>query len=110
MKGLALTHRELGEAISREVHYIPVVIDYKVVNQLGLAGSGGRHSQATVAAEHVDQAGFADVGAPDEGEFGEPPGGFSLHPGTAHDEFGLRYLHISAKITIIARFSNPHPD
>ena len=61
--------RHLGVAISREVHQIPLSVDEEVVHKPGLTRLAGCHCKLLVAAQHVDEGRFADIGSSDESEF-----------------------------------------
>ena len=61
---------DFGEAITRQIDHIPFVIDIEMIDQLGLPGSIGGLGHLVIIAKHVDQRGFADVAATDEGILG----------------------------------------
>ena len=77
-----------GLAIERALELLEEVVD-----QHGLSGGGRGHGQAFAAGQHVDQARLADVGAADEGVFGQVAGGALADVGVADDEFCACYLH-----------------
>src|ERR1035441_2780183 len=60
--------RNLGEAVSRQIHQPPTSVDREEVNELGKPRGGRDAGQSLLACEHVQQRGLADVRAADEGE------------------------------------------
>ena len=67
---LPLTLGDLGEAITRQIDHIPFVVDIEMIDQLGLPGSIGGLGHLVIIAKHVDQRGFANIAATNEGILG----------------------------------------
>ena len=90
----ALYFRGAGVSVSGQIDQVPAVVDTEVVDQLGFAGYlGGLGDPA--AAQGVDQRGFADVAAADEGVFRGVEDRDALGVGTRGNERGLRDVHFS---------------
>ena len=83
----------LGIAVARKVDDVPVLINQEMIDEHGLSRSCGRHGESFTPRQHVDEAGFSNVGTSDEGVFGECPAGAFFNVCIADDEFGACYLH-----------------
>lgn len=64
---LPLSLRHFGKAIARQVDDIPLIVDVKVIDQLGFAGRAGGFGKLFVIGDHIDQGRLADIASPDEG-------------------------------------------
>jgi hypothetical protein len=64
---LFLTHP--GITVSRQVNEIPVVVNYKMIDRLGLPWPIGSFRQILPVGKHVQQRGFSDVRTTYESEF-----------------------------------------
>ena len=85
----------LGEAITRQIDHIPIVVDIEMIDQLSLPGSIGGLGHLVIITKHIDQRGLAYVAATDEGILGtirhrafgiiraadDVNGGMNLHKG-----------------------------
>lgn len=67
--------------------------DEEEIEELGVTGAGGGFGELLVVGEHVEEGGLADVGAPDEGDFGEGGVGAGFEVGSRGEEGGLGDLH-----------------
>ena len=83
----------LGIAVARKIDDVPVLINQEVIDEHGLSRSCGCHGESFTPRQHVDEAGFSNVGTSDEGVFGECPAGAFFNVCIADDEFGACYLH-----------------
>ena len=61
---------DFGKAITRQIDHIPYVVNVEMIDQLGLPGSIGSLGHLVIIAKHVDQRGFADIAATNEGILG----------------------------------------
>ena len=59
----------LGIAVARKVYQIPFFVDEEMVDEQGFSRCGRSHGQFGILGQHVDEAGFSHVGAPDKGIF-----------------------------------------
>ena len=74
-------------AVPREVHEKPLLVDKEMVDEQGLSRGGRGLGQFFMVGQHVDQAGFAYIGTPDERVFRVCRGWALVHPGVADDKF-----------------------
>lgn len=103
----------LGIAVARKVDDVPVLINQEMIDEHGLSRSCGRHGESFTSRQHVDEAGFSNVGTSDEGVFGECSAGAFFNVCIADDEFGACYLHfitcfllfLHAKVALISKIS-----
>ena len=75
--------RDLGVTVAGEIDEAPGVVDFEEVDLAGATGSFGNPGEAGLVGEHVDQRGFSDIGATNEGELRErrARGGFEANRG-----------------------------
>ena len=76
----------LGIAVARKVDDVPVLINQEMIDEHGLSRSCGRHGESFTSRQHVDEAGFSNVGTSDEGVFGECSSGAFFYGWIADDE------------------------
>ncbi len=60
-----------GIAVSRKVDDVPVLVDQEMIDEHGLSRGCGCHGKPFPPCQHIDEAGFSNVGTSDEGVFGE---------------------------------------
>ena len=82
-----------GVAIAGKVDDIPVLVDQEMIDEHCFSGGCGCHGKPFPPCQHIDKAGFSNVGTSDEGVFGECPAGAFIYVCIADDEFSACYLH-----------------
>ena len=67
---LPFPQRHFCKAIPRKVDNIPLTVDDKMVQKLGLTGRIGSLGQFFITGQHVDERGFTHIATANEGIFG----------------------------------------